>query len=226
MKIKNRWSLLFFFTLLLDIIGIATHNQVLQLIAKPLLMPLVILFFVYSTRMITGKLKLWVILALIFSWIGDVLLMFESRNQLFFLFGLSAFLIAHIFYCIFFNQVKKIESVPSKVVTMIIVVVYYTTLMLILAPSLGEMKIPVRIYGIVISLMFMLAMHMLFLKNKGAGRLMMAGALLFVISDSILAWDKFYQSFPLAGIFIMLTYGLAQWFIASGAVSYLRNQSR
>ena len=68
-----------------------------------------------------------------------------------------------------------------------------------LSPYLGDMKLPVRIYGIVISFMFMLAMHMLFIKNKTAGKWMMIGALLFVISDSVLAINKFYQSFEAAG---------------------------
>jgi uncharacterized membrane protein YhhN len=84
------------------------------------------------------------------------------------------------------------------------------------------MKLPVRIYGIVISFMLMLAMHMLFSKNKPAGRLMMTGALLFVISDSILAVNKFYQSFEIAGVVIVLTYGLAQLFIVEGAIRYVR----
>ena len=50
---------------------------------------------------------------------------------------------------------------------------------------------------------------------------MMAGAFLFVVSDSLLAINKFYQSFEMAGIIIMLTYGLAQLFIVHGAVKYI-----
>ena len=76
-------------------------------------------------------------------------------------------------------------------------------------------------YAVVISFMFMLAMHMLFSKNKNAGLWMMAGALLFVISDSVLAINKFYQSFEMAGIVVMITYGLAQFFITEGAVRYI-----
>ena len=54
---------------------------------------------------------------------------------------------------------------------------------------------------------------------------MMTGALLFVISDSVLAINKFYQSFELAGIVIMLTYGFAQLFIIEGAISIFANGS-
>jgi uncharacterized membrane protein YhhN len=83
------------------------------------------------------------------------------------------------------------------------------------------MKLAVRIYGIVISFMFVLAMHMLYVKNKMAGNWMFFGALLFVISDSTLAVNKFYHSFEGSGIIIMLTYGLAQLFIIEGAIRYI-----
>jgi uncharacterized membrane protein YhhN len=62
---------------------------------------------------------------------------------------------------------------------------------------------------------------LLFIKNKEAGKWMMVGALLFVISDSVLAINKFYLPFDGAGVIIMLTYGLAQLFIVKGAASYM-----
>jgi uncharacterized membrane protein YhhN len=71
--------------------------------------------------------------------------------------------------------------------------------------------------------MFMLAMHLYFLSNKKAGLLMMFGAMGFIISDSILAINKFYYSFESAGFIIMLTYGIAQWLIIEGAARYLNS---
>jgi len=46
---------------------------------------------------------------------------------------------------------------------------------------------------------------------------------LFVISDSVLAINKFYQPFEAANVIIMLTYGLAQLFIVTGAIRYLQS---
>ena len=143
--------------------------------------------------------------------------MFQPKNELFFLFGLASFLIAHIFYIIFFYKVKVSEGIKNKPLLFVIAAVYYAALISWLFPHLGKMKMPVCVYGIFISIMFMLAMHLLSLKNKPAGRQIFAGALLFVISDSTLAINKFYQPFELAGIIIMLTYGLAQFFIIKGA---------
>ena len=88
------------------------------------------------------------------------------------------------------------------------------------------MKIPVLVYGIVISVMFLLSLHMLFVKNKEAGKLMMFGPLLFIASDSILAVNKFYEPFEYAGIAIMLTYGIAQLLITLGAVRYIISSSK
>src|SRR5204862_1271682 len=127
----------------------------------------------------------------------------------------------HVCYVFFFHNIRVIENMKSKGWLLIPVVVYYAGLITFLSPYLGDMKLPVRIYGIVISFMFLLAMHMLFIKNKIAGRLMLIGALLFVISDSILAINKFYRSFEMAGIIIILTYVLAQFFIIEGAKRYM-----
>jgi uncharacterized membrane protein YhhN len=135
---------------------------------------------------------------------------------------LSSFLLAHIFYIVFFHKVRLQESIKGNPWLLIVVVIYYAALISWLSPYLGDMKMPVRIYGIVISFMLMLAMHMLFLRNKAAGYWMMVGALLFVVSDSVLAINKFYQAFELAGVVIMLTYGLAQLFIIKGTVKYIR----
>jgi len=105
----------------------------------------------------------------------------------------------------------------------LLVIVYYFILMSIVSPFLGNMKLAVRIYGVVLSFMWMLAMHTLFSKNKKAGWWMTLGAILFVASDSLLAINKFYSTFNYAPLMIMLTYGLAQLFIAEGAVRYINS---
>ncbi len=221
---KQYWIALFLIVLAGDIIGVQLENNLLQTIFKPMIIPTLIGYFDSQVKNLMAGLAKWIVLGLLFSLGGDVLLMFQSKNDIFFLLGLSSFLIAHIFYIIFFHKVRVREQVNSNIVLLAIVVVYYVGLIAFLSPHLGDMKLPVRIYGIVISFMFMLAMHMLFIKNKEAGKWMMLGALLFVISDSVLAINKFYQSFELAGVVIMITYGLAQLFIVEGASRYLHSK--
>ncbi len=220
---KKFWIILFVFVFIAELTGIQLKNGTIQFVCKPLLMATLIMYFLSQTKIRKINLKKWILAALFFSWLGDVLLLFQERNSFFFLLGLSAFLIAHIFYIIFFNSIRLLENIKSNLWFLLIIVIYYSVLITILSPWLGDMKLPVRIYGIVISFMFMLAMHMLFIKNKTTGRWMVVGALLFVISDSVLAINKFYQSFEAAGIIIMLTYGLAQLFITEGAIRYIRS---
>lgn len=220
---KNGISILIYLLLLaLNIAGAVIPHYWAQTISKPLLMPVLAIYFVFELKGYQSDFKKWIFLALLFSWGGDVLLMFQEKQSIFFLLGLSSFLLAHIFYIIFFHRVRLQESIKGNPWLLIIVVIYYSALISWLSPYLGDMKMPVRIYGIVISFMLMLAMHMLFLRTKTAGNRMMAGALLFVISDSVLAINKFYQAFEMAGVIIMLTYGLAQLLLVQGAVKYLR----
>ena len=219
MKQKS-WIGLLAVALIGDLIGLQLGSETIQFVCKPLIIPAIIGFFYATTHKITSGINKWILLALVFSWIGDVLLMFQDKDSLFFLAGLSSFLLAHIFYIIFFHLLRVKENLKSNPWLLVIVVVYYAALISFLSPYLGDMKLPVRIYGIVISFMFMLAMHMLYIKNKPAGRWMMIGALLFVISDSILAINKFYQPFEFANILIMLTYGFAQFYIVRGAAYY------
>lgn len=223
---KKYWIALFLLALAGDIIGIQLDNNLLQTIFKPLIIPTLIGYLDSQVKSLTAGLSKSIVLALLFSLSGDVMLMFQSKNDIFFLLGLSSFLIAHIFYIVFFHKARVKEQVKSNIALLAIVVVYYVCLIALLSPRLGDMKLPVRIYGIVISFMFMLAMHMLSIKNKIAGKWMMWGALLFVISDSVLAINKFYQPFEQAGVVIMLTYGLAQLFIVKGATAYINSSDK
>jgi uncharacterized membrane protein YhhN len=219
---KQNWIILFAIVLIANISGGLLKHQWLYYISKPLIVVSIAAYFLSQTSYSSTSLKKWILFALFFSWVGDILLMFQVANQLFFLLGLSSFLLAHIFYIIFFQTIRAREKIRPKVWLLLIVLVYYTPLISFLSPHLGDMKMPVIIYGAVISLMLSLAMDMLFIQDKRAGRLMMAGALLFVLSDSVLAINQFYQSFPLAGVIIMLTYGLAQFFIIEGAIKYIK----
>ncbi|MBL7749264.1 MAG: lysoplasmalogenase [Chitinophagaceae bacterium] len=222
---EKHWILLFVLVLGGHITSMQVRNEELQMVFKPLIMTVLIGYFDSRISSITRGLAKWVLFAMLFSMMGDVLLLFADRNELFFLLGLSSFLLAHIFYIIFFHRVKGMEKVQSKGWTFAIVAVYYAGLIYLLAPYLKDMKVPVLVYGIVISTMFMLAMHMLYIRNKIAGKWMMTGALLFVISDSVLAVNKFYQPFDMAGVIIMLTYGAAQFSIIKGAADYLTTDS-
>jgi uncharacterized membrane protein YhhN len=87
-----------------------------------------------------------------------------------------------------------------------------------LYPHLGDLKIPVMVYAAVICTMLMCSLHIFFKVNPPANVYYLAGAALFVLSDSLLALNKFYQPFAFAGVMIMLTYCAAQYFIVQGFI--------
>jgi uncharacterized membrane protein YhhN len=217
MKPKPKQLFFLFALISLAEIGlIATNNQNLRLISKPLIIPL--LTACYLSLQIPRKpiMKDYLLHGLFFSWIGDVLLQSEKL----FIPGLLAFLTAHIFYIIFFAKTRSNQHSFFKLrpIMLMAVLAYLVEFMYILWPYLGDMKIPVLIYGITISTMLSAAMWQYQkLENKTA-LFFIIGATLFVASDSLLAFNRFRGSFNLAGVSIMTTYILAQLFIVTGAI--------
>jgi len=218
---KTIWIILFALVLLIDLVAVYSNNESLRFTTKPLLMPLLVIYLLLKTKTKNSTLKVWIFLALFFSWAGDIFLLFEEERPNFFLFGLSAFFIAQVFYIVFFHNIRMREYIRGNALLLLLVIVYYSILISVLSPYLGNMKLPVRIYGVVLSFMVMLAMHTMLGKNKRAAVWMMTGAILFVASDSLLAFNKFFSAFNYSGLIVMLTYGLAQLFITEGAVRYI-----
>ena len=221
---KTVWIVVFIFLLFADLLAIYLNNDDLRTITKPALMPVLAIYFLTVTKAVIVNLKVWIFIALFFSWVGDVLLLLEDTDPIFFLLGLLAFLVALVFYIVFFHNIRMREFIRGNALLLLVAIVYYGVLISILSPFLGNLILPVRIYGVVLSFMLLLAMHMIFSKNKKAGVWMMAGAILFVISDSLLAFNKFYATIDYAGIVIMFAYGLAQFFITHGAAKYINER--
>ena len=159
--------------------------------------------------------------ALIFSWIGDVVLMFQSMNPLFFIGGLIAFLIGHIIYIILFNREKRqILNKNSRFLRIgtLSIMIYLIVMLSLLLPHLDAMRLPVTVYALTISLMLWTAVIGYTEWESPANAWILTGAILFVASDSILAFNKFYQPVWLASFFIMVTYLAAQYAIVVGVL--------
>lgn len=180
---KTTWLFLFAFILFADLISIYFESEISRYFTKPLLMPLLFLYFVLATGSISSSLKKWMILALLFSWAGDVLLMFEPMNGMFFIFGLAAFLIAHIFYIILFDLIRVKDKVRQSLLPLLPIAVYYIVLIGLLQPHLGEMKKPVSIYGLIISIMLSFAIDLWRIKDRMISVLIISG--LFFLSFQI-----------------------------------------
>jgi uncharacterized membrane protein YhhN len=223
MKVRG-WLYLFFLVLTLELFFICTHWAALRFVSKPLLIATLLAWFIAATPKGQGR---WVvILALLLSWLGDVFLMLEDKNPDFFIAGLSSFLLAHLTYIFFFWQVRKQNTtpLPINIITIIAISIYAVALFFFLSPGVGALKTPVLIYAVTISTMLVMAIHTTSPATKNWAYWFIAGALLFVCSDSLLAINKFYQPFTTAGFLIMLTYALAQLLIITGAIKYFNSK--
>lgn len=185
---------------------------------KPLLLPFLIVAVGISADFDTKK---TVIYALCFSWFGDIILMFADKAEIFFILGLVSFLISHLIYIrLFPKQHKKQIPLRSATVSLgfFVILGYFATMITVLFPKLGPLQIPVTIYAIVITTMLYVAFRGSLQWEKPAANSILTGAIFFVLSDSILAFNKFYQALPQSGFWIMSTYCIAQYLIVSGVL--------
>ena len=216
--VQKKMAFVFWILAMLDITGIAANQQMLHFIAKPLLIPALLLLLFFTKSTVPGKNLL--LIGLFFSWLGDIFLLFEYKNALFFIFGLASFLTTHIFYIIYFLKIRSASTslLKKQPVLIALVLGYGITLVWQLYPHLADLKLPVMVYAAVICTMLLCSLHIFFKVNKKAACYYLSGAAAFVLSDSLLAINKFYQPVAFAGIFIMLTYCAAQFFIVWGYI--------
>jgi len=182
-----------------------------ELVLKPI--PVLILVGVLLKRSRGGPTATLIALGLVASALGDVLLAWSADA---FIAGLVAFLIGHILYLsAFVMQDKRLA------LGMLLPFFAWTGgVFLVLQPHLGDLLIPVAAYVLVITAMVWRA-GALWGRVAGGGAAVL-GAALFVLSDSLLAINKFAYTFKFADVAVMLTYWAGQLWIARSALAPAR----
>ena len=175
---------------------------------KPLAVALVILIALQTKHTTATHYRQLVVAGLICSLAGDVLLMLPRER---FVAGLVCFLLAHLCYIAAFTT----DGARTPSAWGAVILVLYGILMLrLLWLHLGELKAPVSVYVAAILLMAWQALNRWTATGDAGGALALAGALLFVVSDSALAWNRFRAEFKSAQVVVLGTYFAAQWLIA------------
>ncbi|MBS4065018.1 MAG: lysoplasmalogenase [Chitinophagaceae bacterium] len=173
-----------------------------------------------STRPINTSI---LILAFTASWAGDLFLMFEGQGL--FIAGMVSFMIAHVSYCYLFNQIQPFRKKNALYPILLGAFVFHlgTDVMNIILHNLGDLMVPVYLYMFVITTMAVFAFMTMAVKDTEYwGKYFFApGAAFFVISDMLLAMNIFAFKEYFIGIWVMATYGLAQYLIAKGFYSYI-----
>jgi uncharacterized membrane protein YhhN len=202
-------TFIYFTALILNIIAGVAHIPNLAFITKPLFM-LILIWMVWKEQIPNG-LKIPLIIALFFSWGGDMFLLFE-RNGLF-VFGLGSFLIAHLVYIYIYQKKAKLSFLNSLPFLGFVGLFCFGVLWGKLSP---ELSIPVYVYMLVISIMGFMASNRAV--NMASFENVLIGACLFMISDAFIAVNEFVQHVPFASFWVMSTYGIAQFLIVKGLI--------
>ncbi len=216
-------SILCLLTCLIFIIMHGSHQVLPQFITKALIMPWLMVIFIINLRHDRNRLHILMFSGLFFSWVGDVLLEIPGQNELMFIAGLAGFLLAHVMYLVvFFSTPGKNSIFGKRFYLLLPVVAFGLVFILIVWNDLGKMLIPVIVYAIVMLIMLSGAINRIEKVNRTSFIMVLAGAILFVISDSFLAIGKFIHPFYLSTIAVMTTYVAAQLLITIGYVRQFR----
>ncbi|PKH05780.1 lysoplasmalogenase [Moritella sp. Urea-trap-13] len=153
-----------------------------------------------------------ILLGLLLSTLGDIFLMLPKDR---FIPGLLSFLVAHVAYIIAFSMQLDLTYTWALIMPLILVAMLYLT---ILWPSLAAMKAPVFVYMSIIVIMAWISGERYFSLNSSTSLYAFIGAIVFLFSDATLAFDRFKKQFHSAYGVIIVSYYLAQYFIALSVI--------
>ena len=215
---KKKEELFFILLLLLHCASIGMGWNLPGFITKLSLVPYLLLLLYLFSRKQRLQLSPLPILALLFSFVGDLALSFTG--ELSFLFGMGAFMLTHIFNARYFWKLQKNShaSIFSRMLAALLMILVSATIFMALAPYLGKLTYPIIIYMGLISVMAVLALGTIeadAVKQIGT-YCFIPGALLFVLSDALLALNRFVLHKTVFAVLVMLTYGMAQFFFVRG----------
>ncbi|MEP6845340.1 MAG: lysoplasmalogenase [Panacibacter sp.] len=221
-------AVIFWLLLIADCILIKEGLNEYRLFTKILLVPVLLVGIFNATEETKHRRsKVLANLAFFFCFLGDFFLLGEGNNG-YFIAGLGSFMLAHIFFTIFFFRLKKFtDKYRIFLFANGFLIFGYMGFLLFLSwngVKRQNLEIPIAVYAFVLGMMVLTAVHSI--NNKSIKRIsknyFVPGALLFVLSDSLLAFDKFVTAFVYGPVAVMVTYAAAIFFLYLGVVRFLK----
>jgi len=131
-----------------------------EIIVKAFIIPMLIWLYASHTKESMNPFHRMIIIALMFSWAGDVLLQFSQFNETYFLVGVGSFLVTQLIYMGAFFGTRGPNVIFFRKVYLILPVAAYGFLILwYIYDGLGDMLIPISIYAVVILTLLVAAMN-------------------------------------------------------------------
>ena len=219
MKSKLLFTILFIVITLIEISANLAGFILLVYIFKPLIVISLILFAWKFQSFPDTRYRTIFFTALLFALLGDVFLMIRGADL--FIPGLASFLIMQFLYISVFSRDIHSSVFTGKYLTaafplLLFAFALYALLFSYLPDSV--MRIAVAIYSVSISSMAWMAWLRKGFVSLGSFKFVFAGATLFMISDSLIAIDRFLHPIPLGTIWVMVSYAAAQYLIVMGVL--------
>lgn len=211
---KPDWRILYAITAAVLLTGLVLDLKSLYIVAKPLLMVILLLYFLTSSQTYPAWRHL-VTLALVFSWAGDVFLISGD----WFVAGLASFLVAHVFYIAAYQKTGAAGGSLQPLVLPAFAL-FGVCLLWFIYPGLHELTAPVFLYALVLLGMGVWAFKRKDGTDVASFRLVATGAVLFVLSDSLIAVNRFVFAIPAERILVMTVYMTAQYLIVQGLIQH------
>lgn len=218
---KYLFHILFFIIVAGDLLGEFFRIKWMDYTFKPLIMIWIGMYFLFFVQKTHRKFIILTLFAFLFSWLGDILLMFGDSKFEFFVFGLLSFLVAQIVYIILFRKTIALSGnigyLKKKSFWILFYIAYGLTIYLFLFSHLnGILKIAVFVYMLALLGMSVMALNRLGNCSTSSFILVFVGSLFFVFSDTFIAINKFLLPVPYEGLIVMSTYISAQYLIMRG----------
>jgi uncharacterized membrane protein YhhN len=234
---------LFFALALIEFYAEFVVNRELIFFTKPLLMPLLALYFFFSIEGSRNKVHNWILAALFFSWIGDVSLMMTpeteqdvslmgiAKNKYYFFIGLIAFFVGHVFYIsVYLTHIKEgtFSLFRQSKLYFTPILIHTVAMLAIVVPAVFNdpeksiATVPVIFYAMMLASMVGFALNRYNNTNMASFKSVLIGSVLFLISDSLIALNFLVMnaSIPHGSLMIITTYVAAQFLIVDGVLKH------
>ena len=193
---------------MLHITGLYVKSASLKYIFKPLTTVLLIYLAISQGGQSCSQYKILILGGLGFSLAGDIFLMLPRQR---FIAGLISFLVAHLF---FISAFIGYTGPFWNGYYLIPVLAYFVLFLVVLLRHTGKMRLPVLIYALVLLIFLWQAAGQYGFNPTTATAFGFLGALLFVLSDTLLAYNKFVKTLKWAPGVLMVLYWAALYFLA------------
>lgn len=205
---------------ILVLISVYADIPIAGYIFKPLIHISLLAFLLVASKL-RGRFHQRLFTGLVLALTGETLFMLREYNSSYFLFGLISFLICHLFYIsafyLDFLSAKELDKKGARI-AILVSAIFFTTFYFYLRPHLGEFKLPVLAYIIIIAMLSMMAAFRNKRVNTRSFTLVLAGVIFIIAADAVLAQAHFIKPFLYADLVVAACYLSGQYLIILGGV--------